>query len=295
MDRKLAAAMARVNGVAHIQDLLGSGFTRYQVAALHRSGQLLRPRVGWYVTPTHDSAVIRAVRAGGVLDCVSAAASYGLPVPRDHRVHVGLAPNAARLRATDDGYRRVAAGDDNGIVRHWGAPQPRGQFRVGLLDALSTALGCVDRDWAVGMVDAALYGVDATGLRPISGTEFARLSAAVSPDKRRILERCSDKAESVLESVLRVRLEDAGLNPAEQVVVGRSRVDFMIDGWLVIECDGRLHAESERFASDRARDAQLAQRNLRVLRFTYAQIVDDWPGTLRTILAVLGEGRPALR
>ena len=88
MQPNIGDELRRLEGVAHLQDLLAAGFTRYQVAAMMRQGQLLRPRIGWYVAPWHDAAVVRAVRVGGRLTCVSAAASYGLPVPLDRRVHV---------------------------------------------------------------------------------------------------------------------------------------------------------------------------------------------------------------
>ena len=294
-EAELATTMARCSGVAHIQDLLTAGYTRYQVAALHRTGKLLRPRIGWYVSPTHTEAVVRAVRAGGILDCISAASSYGLATPHDPRVHVGLAAHTSRLRSTRNGFQRVAAGDDTGIVRHWGAAEPHRRFRVELLECLETALSCVQAEWAVGVIDSALSAAQQGGRPLLSTSDLQLLRASVPPDRQRIIDSCSDKSESILESVLRVRLTAAGLNPIEQVIIDRFRVDFLIDGWLVIECDGATHAESERFASDRTRDAQLARSGRRVLRFTYVQIVADWAGTLETILSVLAQGRPRIR
>src|SRR3954468_20512155 len=111
MQPSLDSVLRPLDGVAHLQDLLAAGSSRYQVAAMMRQGRLLRPRIGWYVAPWHDPAVVRAVRVGGRLTCVSAAASYGLPVPVDPRVHVCLPSNASRLRAASDG-RRVSAGQD---------------------------------------------------------------------------------------------------------------------------------------------------------------------------------------
>jgi very-short-patch-repair endonuclease len=287
-DFELTRTLNSCGGIAHIQDLLSAGFTRYQIAAMHRSGKLLRPRIGWYVSPDHEDSVVRAVRAGGVLDCISAARSYGLATPPDDRVHVGLASNAARLRSTQNGYRRVAAGEDSGIVRHWGTVQPGVRFRVGLFDCLQTVLTCVPAEWAVGVIDSALRTT--TGPPRLSPSEFDRLAFVAGKDKRRVLDRCSGKAESILESVTRVRLGDAGLEPEEQVAIGRYRADFVIDAWLIIECDGGAHSEKERFASDRARDAEFARLGFRVLRFTYAQIMRDWDSTLQAIRAVLALG-----
>ncbi len=83
--------------------------------------------------------------------------------------------------------------------------------------------------------------------------------------------------------------------PEEQVEVGSYRVDFLLDGWLVIECDGSTHSEAQRFAADRGRDAYMATRGWRVLRFTYRQIMDDWNGVLFAIHSVLLQGRPRPR
>lgn len=295
MDIRLAATMEMCSGVAHIQDLLDSGYTRHQVARLHRTGELVRPRIGWYVSPTLDSAVVRAVRAGGVLDCISAARTYGLPAPDDHRVHVGLPSNAARLRSTQNGFQRVAAGEDPGIVRHWGPIDNHRRHRVELVDCLSTAVGCVSREWAVAMIDAALHGAREHRRAPLTEHETTKLRESLSLRQATILDRCSAKSESFLESIVRQRLHDAGLHPEEQVTVGSYRVDFLLDGWLVIECDGRAHSEAERFAGDRVRDAYMAERGLRVLRFTYRQIMDDWLAVLRAIHTVLLQGRPRPR
>jgi len=84
----------------------------------------------------------------------------------------------------------------------------------------------------------------------------------------------------------------AGFAPVTQVEVRPYRVDFLLDGWLVVECDGGVHGTVEQFSWDRRRDAYLNAVGYRVLRFTYRQIVHDWPATLHTIRAVHRQGRP---
>lgn len=295
MEPRLAAALDRCNGVAHLQDLLTAGYSRHHVARLQRTGVLIRPRIGWYVAPSHDDTVIRAVRAGGVLDCVSAARTYGLPAPSDTRVHVALVPNAARLRSTQNGFRRVAAGEDSGIVRHWTSAAADRRYRTSLVDCLVSVIGCVSTEVAVPIIDAALHGSREHERPPLAAGELSELRASMSDRKARILDLCSSRSESFLESITRLRLREAGLLPEEQVAVGNYRVDFVLDGWLVIECDGGTHSEAERFSSDRARDAYMAARGLRVLRFTYRQVMDDWDGVLFAIHAVLLQGRPRPR
>src|SRR4051812_43904032 len=151
MKPSLDSVMRPLDGVAHLQDLLSAGYSRYQVAALHRQGELIRPRTGWYVSPWHDPEVVAAVRVGGRVTCVSAARSYGLPTPGDRRVHVCLPTNASRLRSSSDGHR-VGAGQDAAVVWHWSdAAGPRS--RVDPIECLRAASACVPTRWFIGMVD----------------------------------------------------------------------------------------------------------------------------------------------
>jgi very-short-patch-repair endonuclease len=114
------------------------------------------------------------------------------------------------------------------------------------------------------------------------------LADQLSAEKRALLARSDPSAESILESLLRVGLEDAGLVAETQVSIGSFRVDFLLDGWLVVECDGGQHHSGRvEFEQDRRRDAALAHAGYRVLRFSYRQIVDSWPEVLATIEAVL--------
>ncbi len=278
----LTTVLRRLEGVAHLQDLLDEGFSRYQVAAMLNQGSLIRPRVGWYAAPWHDPDTIGALRVGGRLTCVSAARSYGLPVPRNHRVHVALPKDASRLRAALDG-RRVSAGQDRDVVWHWSdAP---GRYRVDPVECLRSVSGCVPARWFIGIVDAARRGA----LLP--DAHLPALRRELSQEKRRLLDRSDPAAESILESVARVGLQEAGLEPEAQVRIGQFRVDFLLDGWLVMECDGSDHHSGPvEFESDRQRDSALATMGYRVLRFSYRQIVDAWPSTLRTIQRVLSAG-----
>ena len=79
--RHLTAVLRRHGDVVPLAVLLEAGFRRHEVAYLLRSGLLLRPRVGWYAAPTVPQDGLRAVRVGGVLGCVGAAALLRLILP----------------------------------------------------------------------------------------------------------------------------------------------------------------------------------------------------------------------
>jgi NADH:ubiquinone oxidoreductase subunit E len=56
---------------------------------------------------------------------------------------------------------------------------------------------------------------------------------------------------------------------------------------LVVECDGAVHEENERWQHDQARDAYLTGHGLRVLRFTNEQVLEDIEITLKEISSYL--------
>jgi very-short-patch-repair endonuclease len=100
-------------------------------------------------------------------------------------------------------------------------------------------------------------------------------------------------AQSVLESQARVLLVLAGLGPVESQVhferVGW--VDFLVQGWLVVEVDGfAVHRDS--FREDRRRDAELTRQGLVVLRFTYDDLLRRPEWVLSVVRETLRAGRP---
>ncbi len=248
------------------------------------AGDLVRVRIGWYVLPTLEPEAMRAVRVGGRLGCISAARSFGLAVPVDHRLHVTLDPHATRLRSSSDPFHRVHAGEERGVVWHRSDQAPRTaheRFRVALPTCVREVLACFGTEWAVGVLDSALS-------KRLIRSEALEKDAALASTAA----EADGRSESILESVLRVRLRAAGIHPDLQVEIGPYRVDFLIDGWLVVECDGAFHGTEEQFAWDRRRDAYLNATGYRVLRFTYRQVVDEWAATLHTIRSVHRQGRP---
>ena len=110
----------------------------------------------------------------------------------------------------------------------------------------------------------------------------AELAPAVGrPQVREALTRVDPLSGSILESLCRLVLEDAGLRPFEtQHVVGDDRdpigrVDF---AWpeqrLVVEVDGfAFHSDRVAYRSDRRRGNALVLAGWRVLRFTWEDVV----------------------
>lgn len=75
-----------------------------------------------------------------------------------------------------------------------------------------------------------------------------------------------------------------------QKVIGAYIVDFYIaSANLVIELDGSQHYDQEGRRADRERDAYLSALGLRVLRYSNADVNDNFSGVCQDILRYLPE------
>jgi very-short-patch-repair endonuclease len=89
-------------------------------------------------------------------------------------------------------------------------------------------------------------------------------------------------------------LRGGGLKLQLQVQIGRFRVDFLANEWLVIEVDGAAwHSSEEALKRDGERDAELNDDGYGILRLP-AKLVFNQPGeAMRRLEAALSEGRPS--
>jgi very-short-patch-repair endonuclease len=273
-------AVLRRGGVARVGDLLRDGISAGAIQASVDDGELVRVRKGWVAGSTQPEPVIRAVRVGGTLACVSAARLHGLWVPPESDgLHVAVPRSAARLRHPDDDTRRLDA--RSGCVVHWtnssgGAVQP-------VMEAIATAARCCGPEVGFVLLESALH------LRLLSRGERALLSSSATRSFRRRLRDATAHSESGTESMLKLMLLSLGLPFRQQVMFeGIGRVDFLLGDGLVIEVDSRRH-HSEPY-KDRRRDALLSVRGLRCLRFMYSQIVYERHAVEAAIVAAVVRG-----
>lgn len=111
---------------------------------------------------------------------------------------------------------------------------------------------------------------------------------------RDIVSLASGAAESPLESVVRLRLHDAGLPPPQLQfpVTGadgkRYRVDF---AWperrLILEADGRDKYTGDALWAEKRRELAVQQAGWRVLRVRWRDVYQDWPQTHGWLAAAL--------
>lgn len=267
-------------------ELLAQGHTRRSIQAALRRGDLFHVRRDRYLAPDAHDLVVRAVRVGGRLTCLSLLESLGVFVLSNEHLHVQVSPRASRLRSPHDRRKRVSRLHPRGVKLHWtDVPEMNGaSCMVGIVDALTHAVRCQPPRGAVATLDSALHN----GLigRAELAAVFARLPARFDVLRSLVDER----AESGPETLVRLLARQLGCDVRLQVLFeGVGRVDLLLDGWLVVECDSRaFHADWEQQVKDRKRDLALAALGYSTLRVTAAAIMyrsDEVLAALRGLLA----------
>lgn len=228
-------------------DLRAEGLSRRQIARQLRSGSIVRARNDVYVSATVPEAMQTAARAGGLVGCVSALALWGVFVQEPAGLHTHLRTNG------------VIRGPGNGLVRHWGrllrVAHPRALV-VEPVDALLQAVICQSPRAALASIDSALNrGV-------VREDELDELFAATPARRLAIRPLIDGRAEAGTETLVRLMARALGGSVDLQVRIrGVGRVDLLVDGWLVIECDSRAyHSDWKTQLEDRRRDLALAAR-----------------------------------
>lgn len=282
------AVLLAHDGVAKLKSFLDGGVSGRQAAALVGRGVLDRPRYGWYCDPALPWEGKHAIRVGGVLDCVSAVDSLGLPVPTDavRRVHVRVQSNSPRRRHHRSKHLYVAPGQDREVVLHWDdrPGTPRG-WRVSLVEALLHLADCVPMDWWIAALDAARHRTTDTPPM-LSDVDWEELGRRIPRRLRRALDLVDPRAESVIESLLRLALIRRGVPIADLQFwpSTRRRVDLLLPGKLILEADGEQWHDP---IADAIRDAELRALGYRVLHFTYDQIVNHIDEVVAMVLEAL--------
>lgn len=243
------------------RELRSSGMSKRAIAQAAADDAIVAVRRGRYLASDVPADVVRAARVGGRLTCVSALRLLGVFILTSEELHVHIPPHAARLRVPSEG-----------ASRHWSPPigeRPSGAGISHPWDLLAHAIVCQSPAAAVASLDSALHW----GL--ILPSELDLVFAAV-PRKYRVIRKMLDgRAESGPESLMRLILRRLGLKVEVQVRIdGVGRVDLLVDGWLVIECDSDAHHSGPlAHRVDRRRDLTLAALGYTTLRPMAADIM----------------------
>ncbi|WP_240658816.1 type IV toxin-antitoxin system AbiEi family antitoxin domain-containing protein [Microbacterium sp. CPCC 204701] len=245
-------------------DLRARGMRPKQITREVESGRLLRVRRDRYMSAP-SGGVDRAVRVGGRLACVSLLALLGVFVLDKRTLHVHLERTMSRLRHPDDPRRALSPGARSDLSLHWWPLHDKGEVTLGcvsIFDAVAQAIRCQEPRAAVATIDSVLY------LGILTWTQVRDVFTCL-PDRYGIVLRLVDGvAESGPESLMRLILRQLGLTFRAQVDVPEvGRVDFLVGGWLIIECDSKAHHEGwEKQQRDRRRDLAAAALGFTTLR-----------------------------
>lgn len=276
-------------------DLLAIGYSAQRITKDVRAGALTRLRRDHYVIAEESDAVRTAVRVGGRLTCVSAIAEVtgdAFLFARDH-VHVHVGRRSSRLRSADDPRQPWSRATARGVQVTWDdlTDPPAGRHLVSITDAVRTFVRCRPEREVIATLDSLLR------LGLIRMPELREVFSALPARFRPILKLVDPRAESGTESFMRLILRELGVAYEVQVrILGVGRVDFIVGGFLIIECDSKMFHEGwDRQRADRRRDLAAAARGYFTLRILAEDLLhhpDDVVAAVRGLLAA-APTRPA--
>ena len=255
--------LALLGGVAEAESLVGRyRASRRALASAVTDGRILRIRRGCYALPGADPLRVAEVAWRGLATCITVARELGLPVlSNDSRLHLHIAGN----RTFSAGHLRPLS---HVRVHYVQGPLPQ---HITLREAIDASTTCLSPEQQLVLVDAALRNGG------LLRTELSHFEKTPQRRKTWLIRYADDRAESPIETLARLAMRRAGLTVESQVQIqGVGRVDFLVEGRVIVEADGRsFHSDAISFASDRRRDRAAAALGLPVLRFTYAEIMAD--------------------
>jgi len=268
--------LVSVGGVARVGMLHANGHSPAAIRKLASAGAG-QPRKGVWALPTADPEYLRAILNNGHLTCASAALRYGLWL-KDKPARLHLATRHCRGK---------------GFIRH-------GSTRFPLLEAVPVAsvedtaihaLTCLPEVDAIAVAQSAMetFGIPRSMLA-------SELSADFYGNARRRLAKADGISESVPEISARLLFESAGFDFLRQVEIeGVGRVDFLINGWLIVEVNGyEFHSSRDAWRKDMARLNAAQALGYGTLSYAPEQVWNSPGHVLAEIHTMLQRGRRRL-
>ena len=260
--------LALLGGVARTGQLLSAGFSRTEIARL---AQVVRPRRGLLMLPDCRPEFEAALRHNARVTCASAAGHYRLWLRE---------PPAQHHLACNHGH-------GTGFVRHR-TVRFDGHHLLPLAaveDVVLHAMACLSPPAAAAIATSAMriHGVPLELLK-------AQLTADRSGRVRKALHQLDLRAESIVEVDAQHLFRANGIGYDAQVYLpGIGRVDFLIEGCLIVEVDGfAFHSSRESLRRDLGRNNASTLSGFAVLRYMPEHIWFEPERVLAEIRAVLG-------
>jgi hypothetical protein len=270
-----------------------AGVSESRLAALVRTGELVKIRYGVYATasmiaraevdPRFGHALqVFAIRATGTRKAVashhSAAQMHGLNLLE--KLHEGTVTLTMSSGSRTGPYNRA------GVIRHIAELPDAHVTKLYGVPVTTAARTVADIARTTSFTEGVVVADSALRERFASKTEIRRVLASCGrwpgiSQARDVADFASPSAESVLESCARVSFRDQGLPPPElQVsIIGHTdhfiaRVDFLWrQYWTVAEADGLLKYNGRDDAiAELKRDRLLREAGYEVVHFTWKEL-----------------------
>ncbi|WP_228484529.1 type IV toxin-antitoxin system AbiEi family antitoxin domain-containing protein [Microbacterium cremeum] len=257
--------------------LAAAGMSRRELARMVAAGRLIRVRKGWHVQAGTHPTLVSVARLGGRRDCVSLLRHLGVFVLQKERTHMQLDPLASRVPRRPDG-----------VVRHWRPTSvPREALVTDVVEALVQAVRCQEPRAAIATLDSAWH------LGIVGEEDIAEVFSRLPRRYRRLRGLLDRRSESGPETLVRLMLRAQGCRvEVQRPIAGVGRVDFLVDGWLIIECDSQeFHSSWTAQKRDRRRDLEAARLGYTTLRLLAEDIMWNRELVHSALKDVIARGR----
>ncbi|MDO4900988.1 hypothetical protein [Actinomyces sp.] len=256
---QILLVLSAAHGAARARYLAANRTARRALTRMVEEGVVQEHPGRVIALPGTKREVIVARQVGGLIGCTHGVAAWGLPAqngpgPNVH-VLVSTTPRAAPLRTTCHHIPDL-------YVDPLGSPYADPETM------LIAFMRCAEPLDAVIALDAALRGGLVTKIQL-----RARLRGNRNAKLRDLLDRANPRARSLLETIARFELEEAGATPEVGVEVPIGELDLLL-GRLDIETDGHeFHSQRTDWEHDRHRDQWLIAHGYTPLRLTSRQVL----------------------
>lgn len=253
-------------------ELRGDGASRRDIERAVAAGAIIRFARGWYALPNANPDVVRAIKIGCRVGCLTGCGLHGLWVPPHAGAHCVYGAGCAPPLRDPDQHSHST-------------PQPKAPVWP-LLDCLEQVVHRHSMESALIVLESALnQGV-------ISQEELSGV-LRVHPVRGAAIRRYLSSAESGSETRVRLFLRRRGVAVRPQVEIGGvGRVDLLVGRTLIVECDSRAHhADPQHYEIDRARDLAARDLGFDTARLSFRQVWQQWSGTRAVLVRQIQQGK----
>ena len=277
-------ALTRLDGVASTRELRELGFSPRAVQRLAAAEKILRVRPAVYAAPRADPRIVAAARVGGRAAGATAAAIHGLWTPPHAAltVHVG---RTAVVRDPRDADRPLTPASPP-VSLLWSRRNPSRRLGVSPIEEVP---GQVLRSEPLPIATAVLDSM--VRRTPFSKNDLWALTEDLPLNLRARVAFVDPRCESGSESVVRVRLQQAGFTVVPQFALPYTdldRADLLVENRIIVECASSFHDDPRVRDRDAERDLALTALGYVVLRVRYRTVMYDLDAVVAAVQTLVG-------